>query len=115
MSLGKENVGVEEMHWIARRLVCDPRDDPFIQHRVAVVMTAQVRRVARKRPSLYDREAEKEPESCPTRVTGESLTTRPRDPPERHQRDRQRGQRAKIQNVTSDDAPERSLVRARRP
>jgi hypothetical protein len=55
------------MKRVPRCLVCDPRHNPFVQHRVAIVVTAQMSGIARKGPRLDDREHHEQGERGPAR------------------------------------------------
>ena len=54
--LGIKDVGVEQVQRIARQLVHHPCDRPGIHQRVALIVSGQVRGVARARPGVNDRQ-----------------------------------------------------------
>ena len=48
-----EDVGLEQVQRIAGQLMRDPREDPFVQLGVGVVVARMRRRVERQRPGVH--------------------------------------------------------------
>ena len=57
---GIEDVRVEQTQRVADELVRDPREDPLVQHRIAVVIARQDARRRRQRPRMHDGERNEE-------------------------------------------------------
>ena len=55
IGLRMEDVGLKEPAGVVDGLVHDPRQDPFVQHRVGVVVARQAGRIARERPGVQRR------------------------------------------------------------
>ena len=63
VGLGIEDVGIEQMPWIARELVRVPRQNPFVMHGIGGVVARQPARSRRQRPGVHDGEQDEEREA----------------------------------------------------
>ena len=93
----------------------DPRDDPFIQHRVAVVVAGQMRGVAGQRPGVRDRQSDKEDERRPLRVACEDRPTTPGNQGQEDQRETNEHDGRDIQSARHHHSPQWRFVRRERP
>jgi hypothetical protein len=90
-----EDIGLEDPGRMPRRLVRDPRDDPFVQLRIGVVAAGEVGRVGGERPGVNDRHRDEQDERGGAR--------KPVDDPRSRERERR-------QQQCHDDERDRSQV-----
>ena len=63
-----EDVSIEQVRRVPRQLVDNPRDDPFVQLRVAVVVAREDARAGRERPGVHDRQQHEQRTGGPVRT-----------------------------------------------
>ncbi len=110
-----EDVPVEQVQRIARRLVRDPRHDPFVQHRVAVVVARPVSRIDDHRPGVYRRHDDEKCERREPRMTRDGRPVAPGDRDRQQQRHGKEELPGQFGGARGEDSRRSRSRRAERP